>query len=264
MALKKLFILTLLGVFVFSSLPVGAQGTVEDQVFAVVGQNIGMLPMPTKGEIDRGLDDSYPLTIGYRKVGLDLNATSGVPQCDSRVMGDEELIIGWFGFRIVVTVAGRSYEFRTDASGRNIIRCSGGRQVDLNFGAPASRGATRSGWDITDQAMTHLTNYLGLSPAITRAAVDAAAEARRNREENDYPHRVSYRWDSAVFSNSALNCPGRGQSFNTGPAAGYRVSLSVNGRNYQYRSSLDGAVLILCLGGRADPSSLGVTIPESS
>jgi hypothetical protein len=239
-----------------------AQGTVVAQVLVIVSQNLGIYPAPTQGQLDLG-DDSLAVPMSYRYSGLDLNDSNGVPSCTSRVMAEEEVIIGWVGYRVIVTVQGRRYEFRTDGSGSQIIRCAGGQQVDTNFGAPASRGTTRSGWEITDQAMRHLSNWLELEVPITRQAVDAAYEARLNGEENNFPHRVSYRWSSRVFSNSVLNCPASGGTWNNGDSAGYLITLTVNGLTYQYRTSLDGAVIILCLGGRADPTSQGVTFAAS-
>lgn len=237
------------------------QGTLEDIVFNLVGQQLGIVPAPTKGQLDRG-DASLPFVFGYRKDGLDLNGSGGVPTCDARVLGDDEFILGWFGYRVFVDVVGRRYEFRTNGTGSQIIRCSGGRSVDNNFGAAASRGAYRSGDAIADQAFRHLSTYLALNPVITLADIEKL-ETDAEFEEN-YPYRVFYSWNSTLYTNSALNCPGAGQTFQNGDAAGYRLSLSVNGRTYQYRSSLDGAVLILCLGGRADASSLGVVIPTSN
>ncbi|HLA42932.1 MAG TPA: hypothetical protein VJZ27_05825, partial [Aggregatilineales bacterium] len=246
------------------SQPASAQASVEDQVFAIVARNLGILPAPTKGQLDSGNLGDYPFPISYRTHGLDLNPSTGAPQCDSRVLGDEEVIIGWFGFRIVVTVQGRRYEFRTNSTGGLIIRCSGGQEVSMDFGAAASRGNFRSGWDVTDQAMRHLTGYLALETAITREAVDAAYQARLNGEENNFPYRVSYRWDSRIFTNSVLNCPASGGTWTNGDAAGYLMTISVDGRSYQYRASPDGSVLILCLGGRADTSSQGVTFAAES
>lgn len=266
MRLKKTIPLVLMAALILSlqprSQPAHAQGTVEDQVFVIVASNLGIFPAPTQGQLDLGSID-LPFPFRYQKDGLDLNPSGGTPTCDARVLADDELVIGWFGYRIIVTVQGRRYEFRTNGTGSSIIRCSGGQQVDNNFGAAPSRGTLRSGWDVTDQAMRHLSTYLNLSPAITRADVDRVVEARRNGETVDYPHRVFYRWDSVIFTNSALNCAAAGQEFRNGDAAGYRITLTVNGRSYQYRASPDGSVLILCLGGRADPSSQGVTIPAS-
>jgi hypothetical protein len=256
-------------VLVFTGLPPGtepkaqAQGTVVNQVLAIISQNLGIFPAPTQGQLDLG-DDNLAVPMSYTYSGLDLNPSNGVLGCDSRVMGDEESTIGYFGFRVIVNVQGRRYEFRTNGSGNQIIRCSGGRQVDTNFGAPASRGSTRSGWDVTDQAMRHLSNWLELEVPVTRQAVDDAYEARQNGEENNFPHRVSYRWSSRIFTNSALNCPASGGTWTNGDSAGYLITLTVNGLAYQYRTSLDGAVIILCRGGRADPTSQGVTFADTS
>jgi hypothetical protein len=258
--LLRIFIVSFLFVFGIISIspqPALAQGTIEDQVFAVVSQQLGIIPSPTKGQLDRG-DASLPFVYAYEKDGLDLNASGGGVTCDARVLGDDEMIIGWVGYRVIVTVEGRRYEFRTNGTGSQIIRCVGGRPADNNFGAAASLGAYRPGDSVADQAFRHLSNYLQLNPVITLADVQRLGT---DEEPEDYPYSVFYRWDATLFSNSALNCPGAGQQFRNGDAAGYLMYLTVNGRTYQYRSSLDGAVLIFCLGGRADISSQGVTIP---
>jgi hypothetical protein len=249
-----------------ASTPVTAQGTIEDQIFAIVARNIGIGSYPTKGQLDKGDEAElagYAFPMFYETDGLDLNASGGTPQCNSRVLADGERIVGWVGYRVNIRVQNLRYEFRTNGTGSQIIRCQGGQSASMQFGGATSLGATRSGWDVTDQAMRHISTYLELSPIITRADVDAAYEASLETGEFDYPHSVSYRWDVALFTNSALNCPASGQEFNNGPVAGYRITLTVNGRSYSYRSTSDGNILILCLGGRADPSSIGVSIPSN-
>lgn len=238
-----------------ASQPVEAQGTVEDIIFAVLARNLGFSPPPTKGAVDRGEDLTWPLS--YRTAGLDLNGTGGVPSCSARVLAEGETIRGFYGFRIRVSIQGRTYEFRTNSGGGDIIRCSGGRQVDLNFGAAPPVGAVRTGDEVTDAAMRHLSGYLGLSPIVTLADVRAFLDG----ETEEYPYRVAWNWGSRMYTNGALNCPASGQTYSDGDMVGYQLFITVDGRTYQYRASSDASILILCLGTGPDPSSLGVVIP---
>jgi hypothetical protein len=263
--------LTLLAVLMLSLAPLAvpqpaqAQGTIEDQIIALVARNLGITSYPTKGQLDRSSAEElaqYAFPIFYETRGLDLNDSGGVPRCNSRVLGEDELVIGWFGYRVIIRIQGLTYEFRTNGSGKSIIRCSGGQQVNLNFGGGTSLGRQITGSEATDRAMRHLSTYLGLSPVITRADVDAAYEEFQETGEFDYPYSVRYRWDAVLFTNSALNCPAAGQEFVNRPAAGYRMTITVDGRSYSYRSTPDGNILILCLGGRADPSSIGISVPS--
>ncbi|MFP4323307.1 MAG: hypothetical protein ACLFTK_12710, partial [Anaerolineales bacterium] len=238
--------------------PASAQATVEDAVFRTVSRELGISPAPTRAQLELGSDD-LPFPMSYETSGLDLNPSNGVPTCDARVLGTDEFIQGWVGYQVSVRVLSngpdRSYTFRTNGNGTQIIRCAGGQEVGMDFGGSAGVGAALSGWDLTDRAMQHLSGFLDLSPAITRADVDRSAED----PDFEYPYRARYRWDSWLYTNSQLNCPARNGTWTNGDTAAYRIILTVNGRSYQYRSTLDGSTLILCLGGRADPSSLGIT-----
>ncbi len=243
--------------------PLSAQGTVEDAVFRTIARELGISPVPTRAQLELGSDDlAFPLR--YETDGLDLNASQGVPTCEARVLDDEEFITGWVGYQVQVRVISngpdRTYNFRTNGSGTQIIRCVGGQEADMDFGASPGVGAARSGWDLTDQAMQQLSGYLDLSPALTREDVDRTGED----PDFEYPYNARYRWDSWLYTNSALNCPARNGTWTNGDIAGYRIILTVNGRSYQYRATLDGSTLILCLGGRADPSSRGIAVSESS
>jgi|GEM_PF-4000020 len=230
-----------------------AQGTVEDVVLALVYRNLGISPAPTRGQVESGgADLAFPTS--FRSQALDLNATQGRIACDSPIVPDDQRVVGWYGFRVEVTVVGRRYVYRTNGSGNDLIRCINGQQVDLNFGSVPGFGATRNGYDVTNLAMRHLSGYLDLDVVLTREDVDRTGEDA----DFEYPYRVFYRWASVVYTNSAFQCPARGQLFTDGPTAAYRILITVNGRTYQYRASPDGSVLLLCLGGGAEESSPGI------
>jgi hypothetical protein len=237
--------------------PAQAQGTVEDVVFQLVGTQLGFIA-PTKGQVDTGTVD-LPFSFSYRKVGLDLNATGGTPVCSgqARILSDSEFVQGWVGYQIIVTVAGRNYTFRTNGTGTSVIRCRGSQTANSAFGAAPSVGRALPGDDVVGIAMNHLNGYLNLDTPVSVAAIQA-----EDNGEDVLPYSASYRWDGVLYSNSAFNCPVPGQSFNTGDAMGIRITITLAGRSYQYRVSPNGQVVILCLGGRGDPSSLGVNISQ--
>jgi hypothetical protein len=247
----------LLGTLMSPARPSQAQGSVEDVIFGIVAQNLGIY-RPTKGELDAGRADlAFPFS--YLTRALDLNPTRGGLACSGvRVLGANEIIQGYVGFEVRVTVQGKVYTFRTDSTGNQVIRCQNGQPASMTFGVAPSRGAQLTGEEVVDLAMRHLSGYLNLDRTITLAEVKAFEAALANDEEADYPYSVRWRWDPVIYSNSAFNCPAADQTFTNGDVAAYRITLTVQGRVFQYRASPDGRVLLLCLGGRADPSSVGI------
>lgn len=259
MNLRKLsrltIIFTLIAVLLggVSPQPAQAQDSVISQVVGLVMRNIGINPAPTKGQLDSG-NVNLPFEIAYEFNGLDLREES--LSCTAPILGDDEIVIGRIGWRVLVTVSGRRYEFRTDAGGGNIIRCINRSEAGTSFGAATATGATLSGDAVSDRALAHLQGYLGSEFELSVA----------NAEEppvEDYP-RVFYRWSTTIFDNSALECPASGGTFTEGDVAGFFVTLTVDGRVYRYRANADGSVLVLCISGRADPASIGVNFPAQT
>lgn len=257
---KLLLLLGIVGLalgVIGSPRPSQAQNSVEDVIFGIVAQNLGVY-RPTKGELDAGRYDlAFPFA--YRTRGLDLNSTKGGLVCSGVPVLDEgQIIVGYVGYEVRVTVQGKVYTFRTDSTGNQVIRCANGQTASMSFGVAPARGAQLTGEQVVDLAMRHLSGYLGLDRTVTLADVQAVETAIDNGEDVDYPYSVRWRWDPVVYTNSAFNCPAEGQTFTNGDVGAYRITLTIQGRVYQYRASPDGRTLILCFGGRADPSSVGI------
>ncbi|NDJ84849.1 MAG: hypothetical protein GYB66_03095, partial [Chloroflexi bacterium] len=94
-----------------------------------------------------------------------------------------------------------------------------------------------------DQAMQHLSGYLGRT--ITR-------------------NSHQWRWSEIIYPDTSLDCPLPGAEYAQQQTRGYQVRIFVDGLEYDYRLNADGTVVILCVDGRPDPTSIGVDIPEQA
>ena len=92
-----------------------------------------------------------------------------------------------------------------------------------------------------DQAMAHLSDYLGRD--IDREAFD-------------------WRWSERIFPDNSLDCPLAEQNYAQQQIRAYQVRIFVDGTEYDYRLSADGALLVLCINGNPDPTSQGVPVPD--
>lgn len=93
-----------------------------------------------------------------------------------------------------------------------------------------------------DQAMAHLSAYL--ERPIDRANYD-------------------WRWSELIFPNNSLGCPLDGQDYLQQQIRAYQIRIFVDGTEYDYRLSAEGQLLVLCIDGYPDPSSVGVPVPEA-
>ena len=207
----------------------------------------GVSPQLTAAELELG-ELNRPFSARYRFSGLDLR--SAPLSCDSRVMDEDEVITnGRIGYRYLITLQGRTYEFRTNLTGSQVIRCYYGKPIDFN-GSPRGIGTTISGDAATNAAMRHAQGYLALDSAIS---VELANDPAENTP------RTFYQWFPWVYLDSSLACPARGFTYDVRDTFAYRVILNVQGRYLDYRVRGDGNVVILCRGGRPDDSSIGLT-----
>lgn len=240
-----------------------AQASIINQVLYEFSNYVGINPPLYTAELDLG-ELNRPFEASYEFQGLDLR--DGPVSCDSRIMADDETIIGSVGFRVIVTLNGRRYEFRTNLNASPVIRCFNGEPIDWN-GSSRGIGTTIDGTSATDIAMRHLSGYLELGTTITVALAEDPPEADDDPETEDFP-LVYYRWLSVVYNDASLGCPqGGGVTYDVRDTLAYRITLTVNGRVYSYRVRSDGNVALLCLGGRPHSSSIGLevdaTIPAS-
>lgn len=90
-----------------------------------------------------------------------------------------------------------------------------------------------------DQAMAHLSDYLG--QPVSRATTE-------------------WSWTEAIFPDTSLGCPAPGVTYPQASIRAYTVTILFGGMRYDYRVSADGEVVILCLNGRPDPSSIGIEV----
>ncbi len=237
-----------------------AQASIINQVLYEFSNYVGISPPLYTAEMDLG-ELNRPFEADYSFDGLDLR--DGPVSCSSRILGDNEQIIGEVGFRVLVTLNGRRYEFRTTLDASPVIRCYNGRPMDWN-GSYRGIGTTIDGTAATNLAMKHLSGYLELGQTITVALADDPPEADDDDTTEDFP-RVFYRWLSVVYNDASLGCPqGGGVTYDVRDTLAYRVTLTVNGYVYGYRVRSDGAVVLLCRSGRADVSSIGLTIDATA
>lgn len=248
--LKKLILFVVIVTLAVGVVPspqpkVQAQAGVVDQVLVTVARNLGMAPAPTRGQLDMGTV-SFSVDMGYDFTGLDLRTVA--LSCTAPRLGKEEQIIGNVGYEVVVTVQNRRYEFRTNSTGSRLIRCQNGQEVTGNFGVMPSVGTTLTGDQIAEQAINHLNGYLQPETPLTRQGII----------DRTLPYRASYTWNATVFTSASMGCPASGATYTQGDMFGYRVTVTVQGRSYRYFARGDGGVLLLCLGGRPDASSVGL------
>lgn len=236
----------------------GGAGSIglTNYVLLLFSNYVGISPSLTAGELELG-ELNRPFRASYRFAGLDLREAP--LSCDSRVMEDEETITnGRIGYRYLITLQGRTYEFRTNATGSQIIRCYYGEEIAFN-GNPRGIGVTLSGEGAVNVAMRHAQSYLDLAAPIT-------VELANNPNENT--PRTFYQWFPWVYLDASLACPARGFDYDVRDTFAFRVILNVQGRYLDYRVRGDGNVVLLCQGGRPNDASIGLTVdrfaPEES
>jgi hypothetical protein len=251
-----LFLLALIAALILNALPThapsaaqsGAGAGLTNFVLLRFSNYVGVSPPLTAPELELG-DLNRPFSASYRFNGLDL--TTAPLSCDSRVMDDDEIITnGRVGYRYLITLQRRIYEFRTNLTGSQLIRCYFGEPIDFN-GNPRGIGTTLSGEQAVNVAMRHAQGYLGLDQTIT-------VELANNPNENT--PRTFYQWFPWVYLDESLLCPARGFTYDVRDTFAFRVLLTINGRFLDYRVRGDGNVVLLCQGGRPNDASIGLTI----
>lgn len=78
-----------------------------------------------------------------------------------------------------------------------------------------------------DQAMTHLTQYLGLDQAIGQTS-------------------TPWSWQEEIYEDASFACPYPNQNYPATPNRAFRILITVEGIQYDYRISGDGSLLVLC------------------
>ncbi len=92
-----------------------------------------------------------------------------------------------------------------------------------------------------DQAMGHLSEYLRQTIA---------------RDTH------VWRWTEKIFPDASFDCPVPDQTYTSIQTRGYQVWITVDGREYDYRLSAGGDIVILCISGQPDSSSIGIEVPD--
>ncbi|MBI5928924.1 MAG: hypothetical protein HY862_06425 [Chloroflexi bacterium] len=77
------------------------------------------------------------------------------------------------------------------------------------------------------------------------------------------PQNSFYDWAEKIYNDASLECPAEGQVYTQQTIRGYDIDIQfpLDGPEYNYRVSSDGTIVILCLNGRPDPRSVGITVP---
>jgi hypothetical protein len=76
-----------------------------------------------------------------------------------------------------------------------------------------------------DQAMEHLSQRI--SRTVTRQT-------------------AFWTWQELLYNDTGLGCPAPDVAYVTGPTRAYQIIITVDGVDYDYRVTLDGAILVLC------------------
>lgn len=99
--------------------------------------------------------------------------------------------------------------------------------VMMSTAAPAAAQDENTVRDRIDQAMAHLTQYLGLTTPISRQAND-------------------WRWVERIYVNSAFGCGVPNNFYPEMPNRAIDITIVYNDVNYDYRLSWDGVIMVLC------------------
>ncbi len=81
--------------------------------------------------------------------------------------------------------------------------------------------------DRVDEAMAHLTEYLGLDRPVTR--------------QNSF-----WRWAEQIYADAGFGCPTPDVAYPATPNRAFQIDITVNTVEYDYRVSGDGTRLVLC------------------
>lgn len=252
---RRITLFMLVMLLIASVLPVhprqaaAQSGSVADIILIQFSYYVGINPPLTAAELELG-ELNRPFFAEYDIDPVDLRSTS--LNCTAPVLPDEQTVVdaSSIGWRVIITLQNRTYEFRANFGGSVVIRCVNGQQIDFN-GTARGIGTTISGEAATEAAMNHLSGQLDVG-TIT-------IERAENPAEDD--PRVFYRWNPFVYLDASLGCPVAGVDYDVRDTFAYNVTLTVNGRRYNYRVRGDGGQVILCVGGRPDTSSIGITFP---
>lgn len=210
----------------------------------------GVSPVLTASEIELG-NPNRPFDASYTVNALDLREVD--LSCDSPSLEEgEQIYDGRIGYRYLITLQGRIYEFRVNLAANNLIRCYFGKEIDFD-GTPRGIGATISGDQASDLAFAHAQNYLGLDVPINTN--------KANNPDDDTPYLV-YRWDTYLYLDGSLGCPQYGKQYDVRDTFAFRVQLTVGSRYLDYRVRGDGAVALLCIYGRPHSTSIGLGLNQ--
>jgi hypothetical protein len=81
--------------------------------------------------------------------------------------------------------------------------------------------------DRIDQAMAHLTEYLGLDSPITR--------------QTNF-----WSWEEVIYGDASFGCGRPGVNYPSEPDRAFQITIAESGVDYDYRLSGDGTILVLC------------------
>lgn len=168
-------------------------------------------------------------------------------------------------YRILITVRGYgTFDYRATNDGSVLIFCRGGRPHSSSVGlglttagtvgvdnsqAPVAAAGLTGGPARVDQAMRHLSAYLGLRQTVTLAGVTS---------NDPFIVRTDYLFKPVWLFINPNACPVIAAAYAPGSVFGYEITLTVNGRNYLYYANQDGTVLVLCISGSPQRSSIGI------
>jgi hypothetical protein len=129
---------------------------------------------------------------------------------------------------------------------RNILRQAVVLLLLILIVVPMQPALAQSALDRIDEAMAHLSGYLGLNSTITR--------------QSHY-----WTWSEQIYSDAGMDCPAQGAAYAATPTRGYHIIINYNNIDYNYYATTDGVILVLCGNGgipiyRSDSQILGQPI----
>ena len=230
-----------------------------DQALAHVSGYLDLETTITLARIDTD-DENIPYTTWNWTPVVYTTASLGCPAA-GQTYTDREVA----AYRVRLTVRGYgTYDYRVARDGSVVILCFSGRPHTSSIGLDLTTSGTVGnpprgtvaaaglvgGPGRVDQAMRHVSGYLGLDYTITLNGVI---------ENDPFIPFTNWGWTPVWMTDATAEaCPQVIEAYDPVLNYGFEITLTVNDRDYTYYSDLEGTLLVLCINGAPHSSSIGI------